>query len=387
MAMTPLRKRMIDEMELVNFSPKTIKLYIDNVARFARYFNKSPDLLGPEDVRTYLLYLVQGRKNAWGTYKQALAALRFFYRWVVKGPEVVADIRCPRPERRLPVVLSFEETRRFFAALDSFRSRMILMAAYSAGLRISEVVNLEVRDIDSQRMVLHIRKSKRNKDRYVMLSPVLLQMLRHWWVAARPVTYLFPSRTGSRRALVGTVQRACKEAQERAGIDKRVTPHTLRHSFATHLLDAGTDLRVIQELLGHSSPRTTAIYTHVSTKLISQTQSPLDALHPGGEGAKLPKILTASRNVAATAMVSQTAGSQPPVASPATKAEVTKAEPAEPKPTPQSEEASKQRSPQQSKKSPPKKASTPRSASAKKRAKKALPKAQMKAKKGGKKPR
>jgi integrase/recombinase XerD len=276
--MTPLRKRMIDEMELRNFSPKTVKLYVDNVARFARYFGKSPDQLGAEHVRKYLLHLVQEKKRAWGTYCQTLAALRYFYRWVVKGPEVVEDIRCPRPERRLPVVLSFEEVRRFFAAITSFKYRMILMTAYSAGLRISEVVHLQVSDIDSQRMVIRVRQGKRKKDRYTILSPVLLQMLRHWWVAARPTSYLFPGRSPDQPSRVTSIQNACKEAQQKAGIDKRVTPHTLRHSFATHLLEAGTDLRVIQELLGHSSPRTTAMYTHVSTKLISQTTSPLDLL-------------------------------------------------------------------------------------------------------------
>jgi site-specific recombinase XerD len=283
--MTPLRKRMIDEMKLRNFAQKTILSYIDNVARFARYFKKSPDLLGPEEVRTYLLYMVQERKNSWSTYKTALAALRFFYRWVVKGPEIVADIRGPRPERHLPVVLSFEEVRRFFAAVISFKHRMILMTAYSAGLRISEVVNLQVSDIDSQRMVIRIRQTKGNKDRYTILSPTLLQMLRHWWVAARPVTYLFPGRSG-RPASVGQIQEVCREARDLAGLDKQVTPHTLRHSFATHLLEAGTDLRVIQELLGHASPKTTAIYTHVSTKFISQTKSPLDMLRQEGEGTK-----------------------------------------------------------------------------------------------------
>jgi integrase/recombinase XerD len=286
--MTPLRKRMIDEMELRNFSAKTVGMYVGNVARFARYFGKSPDLLGPEHVRKYLLHLVQEKKRSWGTYKVALAALRYFYRWVVKGPEVVEDIRCPRPERRLPVVLSFDEVRRFFAAIPSFKYRMILMTAYSAGLRISEVVNLQVSDIDSQRMVIRIRQAKRNKDRYTMLSPVLLQMLRHWWVAARPTSYLYPSRSPDRPSRVTTIQDACKEAEENAGLDKTVRPHTLRHSFATHLLEAGTDLRVIQELLGHSSPRTTAIYTHVSTKLISQTKSPLDLLHQEGAGQSLP---------------------------------------------------------------------------------------------------
>lgn len=284
--MTPLRQRMIDAMQLRNFSPKTIKLYIDNVARFAQYHKKSPDKLGLEEVRTYLLYLVRERKNAWGTYKQALAALRYFYRWVVNGPEIVEDIRFPRPERRLPVVLSFEEVQRFFAAIPSFKHRMILMTAYAAGLRISEVVNLQVTDIDSQRMVIRVCQGKRKKDRYTILSPVLLEMLRHWWVAARPVSYLFPGRSLDRPMSVATVQTMCKEAQEKAGIDKRVTPHTLRHSFATHLLEAGTDLRVIQELLGHASPRTTALYTHVSAKLIAQTKSPLDLLHQEHNGPR-----------------------------------------------------------------------------------------------------
>lgn len=285
--MTPLRKRMIDEMEMRNFSPKTVKLYVDNVARFARYFGRSPDQLGTEDVKKYLLHMVQEKKVAWGTYKQALAALRYFYRWVVKGPEIVEDIRGPRPERRLPVVLSFEEVRRFFAAIPSFKQRMILMTAYSAGLRISEVVHLQVTDIDSQRMVIRVRQGKRNKDRYTILSPVLLAMLRHWWVAARPVSYLYQGRSPDRPARVTTIQQACKDAQEKAGIDKTVTPHTLRHSFATHLLEAGTDLRVIQELLGHSNVRTTAIYTHVSAKLIAQTKSPLDLLNQES-GLKAP---------------------------------------------------------------------------------------------------
>jgi integrase/recombinase XerD len=285
--MTPLRKRMIDEMQIRNFSPKTIQCYVETVARFARYFNKSPDRLGPEEVRKYLLYLVQEKKQAWGTYKQALAALRYFYRWVLKGPDIVSDIRYPRPERRLPVVLSFDEVRRFFAAISSFKQRMILMTAYSAGLRISEVVNLQVNDIDSQRMVLRVRKGKRNKDRYTILSPVLLTMLRYWWVAARPATYLYAGRSPDHPARVTTIQQACKEAQEKAGLDKTVRPHTLRHSFATHLLEAGTDLRVIQELLGHASPKTTAIYTHVSTKLISQTKSPLDLMAQGENGHKI----------------------------------------------------------------------------------------------------
>lgn len=276
--MTPLRKRMIEALELRGLSPKSVKIYVDCVARFARYFGKSPEQLGAEEVRTYLLYLIHERKVAWGTYKQALAALRFVYRWVLERGEVVQDIRAPRPERKLPVVLSFEEVHRFFAAIPSFKHRTLLMFAYAAGLRISEASRVRVADIDSQRMVIRVVQGKRKKDRYTLLSPLLLEMLRHYWWAARPKDYLFPGRGKDGVVRSSTVQRACIEAQQIAGLGKEVTPHTLRHSFATHLLEAGTDLRVIQQLLGHSSPQTTAIYTHVSTKLISKVRSPLDLL-------------------------------------------------------------------------------------------------------------
>jgi integrase/recombinase XerD len=283
--MSPLRKRMIEALELRGLSPKTVKVYVDCVARFSRHCGKSLEKVTAEDVRQYLLYLVHERKVAWGTYKQALAALRFLYRWVLDSGEVVQDIRAPRPERRLPVVLSFEEVHRFFAAIPSFKHRTILMTAYAAGLRISEAASLRVSDLDSQRMVIRVVQGKRKKDRYTMLSPLLLQMLRHYWWAARPTDYLFPGRGRSGHVTSSTVQRACIDAQARAGLAKEVTPHTLRHSFATHLLEGGTDLRVIQQLLGHSSPRTTALYTHVSNKLIAQTKSPLDLL-VANHGAK-----------------------------------------------------------------------------------------------------
>lgn len=276
--MTPLRKRMTEEMRLRNFRPKTVKIYVDNVARFAKHFGKSPEHLGREQVREYLLYLVEEKKAAWGTYNQALAALRYLYRWVLRRGDVVVDIRGPRRERHLPLVLSLEEVNRFFAAVVSYKYRMALITAYAAGLRISEVVNLEVKDIDSERMLIHVREAKRNKDRYTMLSPALLEMLRHYCWAVRPVRYLFPGRSPDKPMSVSRAQGACIEARARAGIQKEVTPHTFRHSFATHLLEAGTDLRVIQALLGHSNPQTTALYTRVSTKLIGRTRSPLDLL-------------------------------------------------------------------------------------------------------------
>jgi len=276
--MTPLRQQMTEALELRGVSPKTLKLYVDCVARFARHYGQSPEQLGRDEIRNYLLYLIHERKVAWGTYKQALAALRFLYRWVLQQGDVVEDIRAPRPERRLPVVLSFEEVHRFFAAIPSFKHRTLLMFAYAAGLRVSEAAQVRVADIDSQRMVIRVVQGKRKKDRYTILSPLLLEMLRHYWWAARPKNYLFPGRGRSGVVRSSTVQRACIEAQRVAGLTKEVTPHTLRHSFATHLLEAGTDLRVIQVLLGHASPRTTALYTHVSTKLISQTKSPLELL-------------------------------------------------------------------------------------------------------------
>jgi len=283
--MTLLRKRMIEEMALRNFAPKTVELYVDQVARFARHFGQSPERLGAEEVRTYLLYLVEEKKLAWGSYNQALAALRYFYRWVLKRGEVVGDIRGPRRVRHLPVVLSQDEVRRFFAHVVSYKHRMILMTAYSAGLRVSETVNLRVNDIDSERRVIRVRQGKRNKDRYTVLSPALWEMLRHYVWAARPMSYLFPGRSLHKPVSCSQVQRACREAQAAAGIDKEVSPHTFRHSFATHLLEAGTDLRVIQALLGHSSPQTTALYTRVSTKLIGSTPSPLDLLNPPATSA------------------------------------------------------------------------------------------------------
>jgi integrase/recombinase XerD len=207
-----------------------------------------------------------------------LAALRFFYRHVLHHGEVVEDVRGPRPEKRLPVVLSVGEVARFFKAIPSLKHRTILMLAYGAGLRIGEAVRVRVSDIDRERKVLRVQQGKGKKDRYTVLSPALLDMLDRYCWAARPEDLLFTTRFKDRPITDSTMQRVCIQARQDAGIDKRISPHTLRHSFATHLLEAGTDLRVIQVLLGHASPKTTAIYTHVSTALIGKTISPLDAL-------------------------------------------------------------------------------------------------------------
>lgn len=276
--MTPLRRRMIEDMRIRDYSQHTIAAYVSAVYRLANYYHKSPDQLGREEIRAFLVDLVEQKKVAWSYYKQVLAALRFFYRHVLRRGEVVEDVRCPRPEKKLPIVLSVHEVARFFQAIHSFKHRTILMLAYGAGLRIGEAVRVRLSDIDRQRNVLRVRQGKGKKDRYTVLSPALLQMLERYYWAARPRDLLFTTRFADRPITDSTVQRVCVEARQAAGIDKPVSPHTLRHSFATHLLEAGTDLRVIQVLLGHSSPKTTAIYTHVSTALIGKVVSPLDVL-------------------------------------------------------------------------------------------------------------
>jgi site-specific recombinase XerD len=276
--MTPLRQRMIEDMKLRNYAPRTITVYVERVATFAKHFGKSPERLGATEVRAYLLFLVQEKHASWSYYEQALAALRFLYRTTLGKKWVLDGLVSPRKQKTLPVVLSPDEVARFFEAVTSLKHRAILMTAYAAGLRVSEVVSLRVDDIDSRRMVIRIRQAKGRKDRYVMLSPRLLAILREYWKEVRPTQLLFPGNVPDRPITPRTVQKACRDAQETAGLSKRVRVHTLRHSFATHLLEGGTDIRIIQILLGHRSLRTTAVYTHVSTATLEATQSPLDRL-------------------------------------------------------------------------------------------------------------
>jgi integrase/recombinase XerD len=276
--MTPLRKRMIEDMRMRNFSKHTIDAYVRVVARLANHYRRSPDKLSREEIRAFLVHLVEQERVSWPYYKHILSGLRFFYRHVLRRGEVVEDVRGPRPEKRLPVVLSVPEVARFFKAIPSLKHRTILMLAYGAGLRVSEAVRVRLADIDRERKVLYVRQGKRKKDRQTVLSPALLEILDRYCWAARPEDLLFTTRFKDRPITASTVQRVCIQARQDAGIDKQISPHTLRHSFATHLLEAGTDLRVIQALLGHASPKTTAIYTHVSTAMIGKTVSPLDAL-------------------------------------------------------------------------------------------------------------
>jgi integrase/recombinase XerD len=282
--MTPLRRRMIEDMRLRNFAPGTVAVYVNCVARFARHLGKSPDLLGPDDVRAYLLHLIEQRRSSWSYYNQNLQALRFLYNVTLGRDWVLKHLACPKRPQRLPVVLSGAELVRFFAAIPGLEHRASLMTAYAAGLRVSEVAALRVEDIDSCRMVIRVRQGKGSKDRYVMLSPKLLGLLRAYWKAARPRVWLFPGSDPERPITTSAVRKACQRAREAAGLGKHVTVHTLGHSFATHLPEAGTDLRTIQVLLGHHSPRTTAEYTHVSPAAVRATTSPLDRLDLGAGG-------------------------------------------------------------------------------------------------------
>lgn len=276
--MSPLRRRMIEDMTIRNLAPATRQSYVQAVAKFSRYFGKSPDRLGIEDVRAYQIHLAS-RGVAWASLNLTVCALRFFY-GVTLGraemPELIAYARSPR---RLPVVLSGEEVVRFLEAVPGLKSRVALTTAYATGLRLSEVVALKVGAIDSKRMVVRVEHGKGGKDRYAMLSVQLLGILRSYWRRTRPRGWLFPGRNPERPINPKMLAAACQAASEAAGLSKHVTVHTLRHSFATHLLESGTDLRIIQALLGHNHLSTTALYTQVATGTIGKTTSPLDRLN------------------------------------------------------------------------------------------------------------
>jgi integrase/recombinase XerD len=282
--MTPLRRHMIEDMRLRNLSPRTIDTDVDRVAAFARHLGTSPEHLGPEHIRAYLLHLVE-QEASWAVFNQTRCALRFLYRTTLRRPWVDDGVVCVRTPRKLPVVLSLDEVAQLFAAIKNLKHRAILMTADAGGLRLSEVVALRVEDIDSRRMVLRVRQGKGRKDREVMLSPRLLGVLRRYWRVVRPGGYLFPGRDPDRPLSHSAVQRICKAALRASGLKKRISPHSLRHSFATHLLEAGADVRTIQILLGHSHLSTTARYTHISSARLHGTSSPLDRLPLfGGEG-------------------------------------------------------------------------------------------------------
>ena len=276
--MNALRQRMIEDMQIRNFAAGTQYAYVHAVAAFSRHFGRSPDQLGPEEIRTYQAHLVREKKTSYGVLNTAVCALRFFYRTTLGKDWRIDLIPFARREKKLPVVLSPTEVMEFFRAIASLKHRAILMTAYAAGLRVSEVAHLQIADIDSQRMLIRIRQSKGHKDRYVMLSPRLLDLLRIYAKAARPKTWLFPGRGGNQPVSRRGIAWACQQARLASGLSKAVTVRSLRHSFATHLLEAGTNLPTIQLLLGHASLRTTALYIHVASSTVAATASPLDSL-------------------------------------------------------------------------------------------------------------
>jgi len=273
---------MTEDMQVRNLSPHTQASYLQQVSLFARYFRRSPELLTPEHIRTYQIYLTNEKKLAPSSINTAVAALRFLYRVTLKRKWTFEeDVPFPKKQQKLPVVLSPEEVVHFLNCVDRGKHRVILTTCYAAGLRISEALRLKATAIDSARMVIRVEQGKGRKDRYVMLSPKLLEILRSYWRAVRPKEWLFPSVRDDQPITKDAVEVACQKAHRLARLPKRVTPHSLRHAFAVHLLESGTDIRTIQLLLGHRSSATTSKYLHIATSRVCATSSPLDLLpHP-----------------------------------------------------------------------------------------------------------
>jgi integrase/recombinase XerD len=275
--MTQLRRRMQEELQRRNYSEITCTCYVRHVAAFAKHFGKSPDLLGAEEIKQFQLHLIR-EKVSWSGYIQAMAALRFLYVKTLGLAFMAEKIPYPRRPKHLPTVLSKEEVSRLLDATRSLKHRALLMTLYGAGLRVSEACRLTVADIDSSRMVIHVQQAKGRKDRDVMLSPVLLATLRQYWKQCQTKHWLFPGHGTNKPITTKAVFLMTRHAAARAKITKNVSPHVLRHSFATHLLESGTDIRTIQLLLGHAEIDTTVIYLHVSQHHLQHTASPLDAL-------------------------------------------------------------------------------------------------------------
>jgi integrase/recombinase XerD len=275
--LTPLRRRFIDDLRVRNKSPRTIEAYVLRVAQFAKHFGRSPELLGPDQIRVYQQHLLT-RQVSWSQFNQAVCALRFLYQVTLGRPHLIQHLPFAKRPRTVPTVLSPEEVVRFLDAALPGRDRTLLEVAYACGLRLKELLGLQVRDIDSARMVLHIQHGKGQTQRLVPVSPRLLEVLRGYWREYRPATWLFPGVKPALALTGGTVQRVCQRTAQRAGLTKRVHPHTLRHSFATHLLEAGVDLLSVQALLGHSHFTTTARYLHISMRRLQQLPQLLDGL-------------------------------------------------------------------------------------------------------------
>jgi integrase/recombinase XerD len=277
MVTTPLRERMRSILRTRNYSVRTEETYITAVARFAQHFGKSPEQLGREEIDQYQIWLRDHQHISASLFNQTMSALKFLYKEVLGRNEEIERIVFARRERRLPVVLSPEETIQFLRAIPKGRYQVLMTTIYSAGLRLSEALNLRGHDIDSARMVIRVREGKGKKDRYVPLSPIVLELLRDYWRREHLRDLLFPAEKDPSRPMdPTTVQRYLQRINDRSGVRKKVTARTLRHSYATHLIEQGTSTRVVQVLLGHSSVHTTETYTHVSPKTLRKSTSPLD---------------------------------------------------------------------------------------------------------------
>ncbi|HEX9198612.1 MAG TPA: tyrosine-type recombinase/integrase [Acidobacteriaceae bacterium] len=280
--MTPLRQRMLDELQRRNYSQSTVRSYIFAVEDFARYFHRSPERLGPDHIRQYQAYLFRERKLSPGTIEGRTAALRFFFVKTLRRPYLSDHIPFPKRQRRLPTILDQQEVARLIDSAGNLMHRTMMMMLYATGLRRAEMCHLKVSDIDSKRMVIHVRQGKGGRDRDVLLTPKLLETLREYWRWMKPKTYLFPGTVKGWRADVPITEKiawqAVNEAAKRAGITKHVSPHSLRHCFATHMLEAGADLRTIQVLLGHAKLAHTTVYLHLSRRHLQAIPSPLEAI-------------------------------------------------------------------------------------------------------------
>jgi integrase/recombinase XerD len=277
--MTALRQRMLEDMKIRNLALNTQDSYLRQVFQFARHFGKSPDLLGQEEIRSYQIYLTQEKKLAPGSVTIAVSALRFLYKVTLRREWNLDDIiPAPRTPKKLPVILSPEEVLQFLSWVPEGKHRTILTTCYAAGLRITEAVSLQAHHIDSQRMVIRVEQGKGQKDRYVMLSRKLLDILRQWWRVARPQIWLFPGDRPEQHIGRNAVELVCKQTRRLYRMAKPITPHSMRHAFAVHLLERGVDVRTIQLLLGHRSLATTARYLRMATSKVCSTASPLDLL-------------------------------------------------------------------------------------------------------------
>ncbi|MGB2823968.1 MAG: site-specific tyrosine recombinase/integron integrase [Phycisphaerae bacterium] len=272
-----LRDKLREDMQIRNHSENTIRHYISLVGGFFEWFGKPPSQAARDDVRDFLLYMINDKGVVAGTYGQYRTALKFFFEITMGKPCVIERILTPKRAHPLPDVMSLDEVLTLLEAVQSYRNRVTLTVMYGAGLRITEACALSVGDIDSERMVIHVRNGKGRKDRYVMLPQMVLSLLRKYWRMAKPKDYLFPGMKQGRHITPQNIRREFHKARRRAGLPSRYHPHTLRHSFATHLVDAGVDLEVVQALLGHTCISTTSIYARTSTKRIREVKSPLDA--------------------------------------------------------------------------------------------------------------